>query len=100
MTEVERSSIARSLYSASPSSTCSTSLSMADRLETMYSAPAPSPPLDCPPPKKRRVNFSLTLDIKQESSDDACVPQGGQDSVSDGESYYSDLPAMPTTPHG
>jgi len=72
---------------------------MADRLETMYSAPAPSPPLDCPPPKKRRVNFSLTLDIKQErTSDDACVPQGHE--VSDAESYYSDLPALPTTPHG
>jgi len=100
MTEVDNS--ARVLYSSSPSSSsssCSTSLSMADRLETMYSAPAPSPPLDCPPPKKRRVNFSLTLDIKQESaSDDACVPQGNE--VSDAESYYSDLPALPTTPHG
>ena len=100
MTEVDNS--ARVLYSSSPSSSsssCSTTLSMADRLETMYSAPAPSPPLDCPPPKKRRVNFSLTLDIKQESaSDDACVPQGHE--VSDAESYYSDLPALPTTPHG
>ena len=100
MAEVDHRS-ARSVYSVSPSSsssTCSTTLSMADRLETMYSAPAPSPPLDCPPPKKRRVNFSLTLDIKQETSDDACVPQGNE--VSDAESYYSDLPAMPTTPHG
>jgi len=69
---------------------------MADRLETMYTSS--SPPLDCPPPKKRKVNFSLTLDIKQESSDDACVPQGHE--VSDAESYYSDLPAFPTTPHG
>ena len=50
------------------------------------------------PPKKRKVNFSLTLDIKQESSDDACVPQGNE--VSDVDSYYSDLPAFPTTPHG
>ena len=52
-----------------------------------------------PPPKKRKVNFSLTLDIKQETvSDDACVPQGHE--VSDVESYYSDLPILPTTPHG
>ena len=88
----------RSLYNRSPNSdsTCSTTLSMADRLETMYTSN--SPPLDCPPPKKRKVNFSLTLDIKQESSDDACVPQGNE--VSDVESYYSDLPAFPTTPHG
>jgi len=88
----------RSLYNRSPSSdsTCSTTLSMADRLETMYTSN--SPPLDCPPPKKRKVNFSLTLDIKQESSDDACVPQGHE--VSDADSYYSDLPAFPTTPHG
>jgi len=99
MTEVVSAARSLSHYSPSPSSTCSTSLSMADRLETMYSAAAPSPPLDCPPPKKRRVNFSLTLDIKQESSDDACVPQGAGDS-SDVESYYSDLPALPTTPHG
>ena len=43
-------------------------LSMADRLETMYTVSA-SPPLDSavPPPKKRKVNFSLTLDIKQET---------------------------------
>ena len=71
---------------------------MADRLETMYSNS--SPPLECPPPKKRKVNFSLTLDIKQESSDDACVPLGPSDANSDAESYYSDLPALPTTPHG
>ena len=31
-------------------------------------------------------------------SDDACVPQGHE--VSDVESYYSDLPILPTTPHG
>ena len=88
----------RSLYNTSPgsSSDCSTTLSMADRLETMYNTH--SPPLDCPPPKKRKVNFSLTLDIKQETSDDACVPQGHE--VSDVESYYSDLPILPTTPHG
>ena len=67
---------------------------MADRLETMYNSN--SPPLDCPPPKKRKVNFSLTLDIKQETaSDDACVPQGVE--VSDVDSYYSDLPTLPTT---
>ena len=54
---------------------CSTTLSIADRLETIYNTN--SLPLDCPPPKKRKVNFSLTLDIKQETaSDDACVPQG------------------------
>ena len=90
----------RSLYNTSPGSdSCSTTLSMADRLETMYNTN--SPPLDCPPPKKRKVNFSLTLDIKQESSDDACVPQGGHShEVSDVESYYSDLPVLPTTPHG
>ena len=68
---------------------------MADRLETMYNSN--SPPLDCPPPKKRKVNFSLTLDIKQET-DDACVPQGVE--VSDVDSCYSDLPTLPTTPHG
>ena len=119
MAEVER---ARSLYNFSPAgSDCSTTLSMADRLETMYSSNT-SPPLvaaDCPPPKKRKVNFSLTLDIKQEStpasaanvtpigSDDACVPLGPSAAAvaadtahSDAESYYSDLPAMPTTPHG
>ena len=60
----------RSLYNTSPSSdtSCSTTLSMADRLETMYTVSA-SPPLDSavPPPKKRKVNFSLTLDIKQET---------------------------------
>ena len=95
MTEVEA---ARSLYNLSPGSDCSTTLSMADRLETMYSNS--SPPLECPPPKKRKVNFSLTLDIKQESSDDACVPLGPSDANSDAESYYSDLPALPTTPHG
>ena len=47
--------------------------------------------------KKRKVNFSLTLDMdtKQEkASDDACVPQGVE--VSGVDSYYSDLP---TTPH-
>lgn len=94
MAEVER---ARSLFNISPGSDCSTTLSMADRLETMYSSPAH---LDCPPPKKRKVNFSLTLDIKQETSDDACVPLGPCDNNSDAESYYSDLPALPTTPHG
>ena len=98
MTDIDSDPIPRSLYNTSPGSdSCSTTLSMADRLETMYNTN--SPPLDCPPPKKRKVNFSLTLDIKQETvSDDACVPQGHE--VSDVESYYSDLPILPTTPHG
>lgn len=93
---------------------------MADRLESMYTSSNPSPPPDsCPPPKKRKVNFSLTLDIKQEtqqpfqlsqvsdplaslSDDTQCVPQAvsNQDAQSDVDSYYSDLPAFPTTPHG
>ena len=74
---------------------CSTTLSIADRLETIYNTN--SSPLDCPLPKKRKVNFSLTLDIKQETaSDDACVPQGV--GVSDVDSYHSDLPHLPTTP--
>lgn len=126
--ELERESV-RSLYNLSPDGyECggATALSMADRLETMYAGgggvvgmpPAILPPshkLDCPPPKKRKVNFSLTLDIKQEeqqqqqAADDACVPvaaaanaagSGGGDNHSDVESYYSDLPAFPTTPHG
>ena len=48
-------------------------------------------------PKKRRVNFNLTIDIKQE---DACVPQGPNSlsDFSDGESL-SDQP-IPTTPGG
>ena len=97
MTDIDSDPIPRSLYNTSPNSdTCSTTLSMADRLETMYNTN--SPPLDCPPPKKRKVNFSLTLDIKQDTSDDACVPQGHE--VSDVESYYSDLPILPPTPHG
>ena len=122
--EMERESV-RSLYNLSPDgSDCggggstATALSMADRLETMYSGggnapsialPTTTHKLDCPPPKKRKVNF--TLDIKQEQaapSDDACVPvatatannSGGGDNHSDVESYYSDLPAFPTTPHG
>ena len=95
----------RSLYNRSPSvdSTCSTTLSMADRLETMYNSSSPPLSDSCPPPKKRKVNFSLTLDIKQESSDDACVPQlphSNTEPGSDVESYYSDLPVLPTTPHG
>jgi hypothetical protein len=124
--EIERESV-RSFYNLSPDgSECgggggaSAALSMAERLETIYAAAsvaAPTAPLsaghkmDCPPPKKRKVNFSLTLDIKQEQavapSDDACVPvaavaanSGGGDNHSDVESYYSDLPAFPTTPHG
>ena len=99
MTDIE--SDPRSLFNTSPNSdtSCSTTLSMADRLETMYNTNSPPLALDCPPPKKRKVNFSLTLDIKQETaSDDACVPQGVE--VSDVDSYYSDLPTLPTTPHG
>ena len=129
----------RAIYNISPpNSDCSSAtsssniaataadLSMADRLESMYGGGAgntgsnstsstnnTSSALDCPPPKKRKVNFSLTLDIKQEnsnaSSDDACVPVasggavescGGNTSDADVESYYSDLPVLPTTPHG
>jgi hypothetical protein len=124
--EMERESV-RSLYNLSPDgSDCGSAaaaVSMADRLEAMYATGNIAPPtaaaiptahtLDCPPPKKRKVNFSLTLDIKQEPSsslsDDACVPVaasaannngGGGDNHSDVESYYSDLPAFPTTPHG
>ena len=51
--------------------------------------------------KKRRVNFNLTIEIKQESNlDDACVPQGPNSlsDFSDGESL-SDQP-IPTTPGG
>ena len=51
--------------------------------------------------KKRKVNFNLTIDIKQETnSDDACVPQGPNSlsDFSDGESL-SDQP-IPTTPGG
>ena len=94
MTDIE--SDPRSLFNTSPNSdtSCSTTLSMADRLETMYNTNSPPLALDCPPPKKRKVNFSLTLDIKQET-DDACVPQGVE--VSDVDSYYSDLPTLPTT---
>lgn len=89
----------------------------------------------CQPPKKRRVNFNLTLDIKQEEEgsgvighqspqsghrtppdnrlqhDDACVPVAAtfnnnslapshHSATTSAESYYSDLPAFPTTPHG
>ncbi len=124
--EMERESV-RSLYNLSPDgSDCGSAaatVSMADRLEAMYAngnvaasttAIPTAHTLDCPPPKKRKVNFSLTLDIKQEPSssslsDDACVPVaasasnnngGGGDNHSDVESYYSDLPAFPTTPHG
>ena len=48
--------------------------------------------------KKRRVNFNLTIDIKQE--DAQCVPQGPNSlsDFSDGESL-SDQP-IPTTPGG
>ena len=91
----------RSLYNISPTgSDCSTTMSMAERLDTMYSTAPVSSSVGCPPPKKRKVNFSLTLDIKHEVSDDACVPLGPSDANSDAESYYSDLPTMPTTPHG
>lgn len=53
--------------------------------------------LDSGERKKRRVNFNLTIDIKQE---DACVPQGPNSlsDFSDGESL-SDQP-IPTTPGG
>ena len=108
MAEVDADT-ARSLYNDSPNSdTCSTTLSMADRLETMYSnntrevyPQRQASPEIGPPPKKRRVNFDLKIEIKQEVSDDACVPLGpaGSDVNSDIESYH-DLPVMPTTPHG
>jgi len=105
---------ARSLYNDSPNSdSCTTTLSMADRLDTMYTnsshrevfngklGPHPSSPEIGPPPKKRRVNFDLKIEIKQEVSDDACVPLGptGSEIGSDIDSY-ADLPAFPTTPHG
>ena len=51
--------------------------------------------------KKRKVNFNLTIDIKQETNyDDACVPQGPNSlsDFSDGESL-SDQP-VPSTPSG
>lgn len=58
--------------------------------------------LDHPPVKiKRRVNFNLTIDIKQESNfDDALVPQGPHSlsDYSDGESLSEQL--IPTTPGG
>lgn len=50
-------------------------------------------------PKKRRVNFNLTIDIKQE---DACVPQGPNSlsDYSDGESLSETYVPIPTTPGG
>ncbi len=52
-------------------------------------------------PKKRRVNFNLTIDIKQESND-ACVPQGPNSlsDFSDGESLSDSYVPIPTTPGG
>ena len=51
--------------------------------------------------KKRRVNFNLTIDIKQESND-ACVPQGPNSlsDYSDGESLSEAYVPIPTTPGG
>jgi hypothetical protein len=53
-----------------------------------------------PPKKKRRVNFNLTIDIKQEFNghgDDACVPQGPNSlsDFSDGESLSDPIPTTP-----
>ena len=54
--------------------------------------------------KKRKVNFNLTIDIKQESTcfDDACVPQGPNSlsDYSDGESLNGLNEPIPTTPGG
>ena len=47
--------------------------------------------------KKLRVNFNLTIDIKQE--DDACVPQGPH-SLSDFSDVESLAEPIPTTPGG
>ena len=49
--------------------------------------------------KKLRVNFNLTIDIKQENSDDACVPQGPH-SLSDFSDAESLAEPIPTTPGG
>ena len=53
-----------------------------------------------PPVKKRKVNFNLTIDIKHEQGDDACVPQGPNSlsDFSDGESLSEER--LPTTPGG
>ena len=53
-----------------------------------------------PPVKKRKVNFNLTIDIKHEHGDDACVPQGPNSlsDFSDGESLSEER--LPTTPGG
>ena len=53
--------------------------------------------------KKRKVNFNLTIDIKQETNyDDACVPQGPNSlsDYSDGESLNGLNEPIPTTPGG
>ena len=48
---------------------------------------------------KRRVNFNLTINIKQESSiDDACVPSASLSDYSDGESLAEQ--PIPMTPGG
>ncbi len=60
----------------------------------------PSPRVDnsiMPLKKKRRVNFNLSIDIKQ--TDDACVPTG-PNSLSDFSDVDSLSEPIPTTPGG
>ena len=47
--------------------------------------------------KKLKVNFNLTIDIRHDADDDACVPQGPNSlsDFSDGESLAEPIPTTP-----
>lgn len=99
-------SVPSSLYDGDTSSDCSSKMTLVDDKSTVKllspAVESQTPNVGGPRIKKRRVDFNLTIDIKQESDlDDACVPQGPHSlSEFSGDGDWGIGEQIPTTPGG